>query len=203
MAGAQLLASPTMPRCSPHEWNPPRVGDPALVCAACGRELPFEEISRYARRSILDTVERRRGADAADAFEEKFWAARAAAVAEQPEAHPTPPHGPLRISVVIERGDADAPSHCGPGGGGGPHQWNLPKAGDPALVCAACPRRLPFEKISRTASRAIIGAVERRQGAVAADAFEDGFWGAREDALWAKAARRRAHHSPPRGNRDA
>ena len=41
-------------KCSPHDWKVPEVGDDALVCQTCGRELRLmDDLTDWLRGSIL------------------------------------------------------------------------------------------------------------------------------------------------------
>lgn len=59
-----------MAKCRPHHWRMPRVGDTALVCAACGRELPLGEIPYGHMAGITGAYARRCGKEAGAAFRE-------------------------------------------------------------------------------------------------------------------------------------
>ena len=67
------------PRCSPHNWKLPVVGDDALSCDACGRTLKFlTEITPSMQASIIAAYEQRLGPEAGDTFRKAFHAAFAA-----------------------------------------------------------------------------------------------------------------------------
>ena len=63
------------PECQPHPWKVPVVGDPALVCERCGRELPFNDMTGNVAASIANSLKHRRG----EAVYQAFHQAKAAA----------------------------------------------------------------------------------------------------------------------------
>ena len=65
-----------MPKCNPHIWRMPRIGDLTLDCEACDRKMDFmSEMTPNFRASIMNGYERRRGPGPADEFREAFNAA--------------------------------------------------------------------------------------------------------------------------------
>ena len=50
-----------MAKCRPHHWRMPKVGDDAVVCEVCGRELLYGQITPNMRASIVNGYERRVG----------------------------------------------------------------------------------------------------------------------------------------------
>ena len=84
-----------MAKCRPHHWRMPRVGDTALVCEACGRELPFGEISPNMRASIVVAYDARCGVEAGAAFREAVDAAVEHLFPRAGVIDPLPKPGPL------------------------------------------------------------------------------------------------------------
>ena len=62
-----------MIECRPHQWQIPRLGDPAIVCVACGRRLDRGDITDNICSSVLQGLEKRLGPDHADLDPFRAW----------------------------------------------------------------------------------------------------------------------------------
>lgn len=82
-------------KCKPHHWRMPREGDTALVCAACGRELPLGEIPYGHMAGITGAYARRCGKEAGAAFREAVLAAVRHLFPRARVIDPLPKPGPL------------------------------------------------------------------------------------------------------------
>ena len=71
-----------MSKCRPHHWRKPKVGDHALACSVCGRELDMvHHITTNISASIVNAISSRLGPAAAADFRSAFSAAQANASA--------------------------------------------------------------------------------------------------------------------------